>query len=71
MEGSVEVKRQAFQDIAVVIKRCIDIMLSLPLERLNRLAIQKQVRDISTQCPRTSLFCARTTLPAACCPKAW
>lgn len=49
VEGSDEVKRKAFHDVAVMMKRRIDIMRSLPLEGLNRLAIQKQVRDVPNQ----------------------
>jgi arsenate reductase (thioredoxin) len=46
VEGSEEDKRRAFHDVAVMMKRRIDIMQSLPLESLDRLAIQKQVREI-------------------------
>ena len=49
VEGSDEVKRKAFHDVAVMMKRRIDIMRSLPLESLDRLAIQKQVRDVPNQ----------------------
>lgn len=49
VEGSDEVKRKAFHEVAVMMKRRIDIMRSLPLESLDRLAIQKQVRDIPNQ----------------------
>lgn len=49
VEGSDEVKRKAFRDVAVMMKRRIDIMRSLPIESLNRLALQKQVRDIPNQ----------------------
>lgn len=49
VEGSDEVRRKAFHDVAVMMKRRIDIMRSLPLESLDRLAIQKQVRDIPNQ----------------------
>lgn len=49
VEGSDEVKRKAFHEVAVMMKRRIDIMRSLPLASLDRLAIQKQVRDIANQ----------------------
>lgn len=49
VEGSDEVKRKAFHDVAVMMKRRIDIMRSLPQASLDRLAIQKQVRDIANQ----------------------
>ena len=44
-----EDKRKAFHEVAVMMKRRIDIMRSLPLASLDRLAIQKQVRDIANQ----------------------
>ena len=49
VEGSDEVKRKAFHEVALMMKRRIDIMRSLPLESLDRLAIQKQVRDVPNQ----------------------
>lgn len=47
--GSEEARRAVFHETAVMIKRRIDVMMALPLERLERLAIQKQVRDIVQQ----------------------
>ena len=49
VEGTDEVKLKAFHDVAVMMKRRIDIMQSLPLESLDRLAIQKQVREVPNQ----------------------
>jgi arsenate reductase (thioredoxin) len=49
VEGSDEVRRKAFHDVSVMMKRRIDIMRSLPLESLDRLAIQKQVREVPNQ----------------------
>lgn len=49
VEGTEEVRRRAFHEVAVMMKRRIDIMRCLPLESLDRLAIQKQVRDIPHQ----------------------
>lgn len=49
VQGSEDVKRKAFHEVAVMMKRRIDIMRSLPLASLDRLAIQKQVRDIANQ----------------------
>lgn len=49
VERSDEVQRKAFHDVAVMMKRRIDIMRSLPIESLDRLALQKQVRDIPNQ----------------------
>ena len=46
VEGSDEVKRKAFQDTVVGMKRRIELMLALPMASLNRMAIQREVRDI-------------------------
>lgn len=49
VEGDDEVRRKAFHEVAVMMKRRIDIMQSLPLESLDRLAIQKNVREIPSR----------------------
>lgn len=46
VEGSEEARRNAFHDAAVTMKRRLDLMLALPLASLDRLAIQKHVKDI-------------------------
>lgn len=46
MQGSDEERLKAFRDVALMMKRRIDIMLAMPLDRLDRLAIQTTVRDI-------------------------
>ena len=46
VEGSDEVKRKAFQDTVVGMKRRIELMLALPMTSLDRMAIQREVRDI-------------------------
>ena len=48
VEGTEEVKRKAFRDTVVTIKRRLDLMLSLPLESLDRLALQHEVKKIGT-----------------------
>lgn len=47
--GSEEVRAKAFKDVAVMMKRRLDLMLALPLERLDRLSLQQQVRAIGGQ----------------------
>lgn len=47
VEGSEGVRLKAFREVAVMMKRRLDIMRALPLESLDRLAIQKQVREIA------------------------
>jgi arsenate reductase len=46
VEGSDEVKARAFRGAAVTLKRRIELLIALPMAALDRLAIQKQVRDI-------------------------
>ncbi|MET3375463.1 arsenate reductase [Variovorax boronicumulans] len=46
VEGSDEAKQRAFTDAAVTLKRRIEFLLSLPLAKLETLAIQREVRDI-------------------------
>jgi arsenate reductase len=44
--GSEAQKLQAFQDAAVAMKRRIELMLALPLPTLDKMSLQKAVRDI-------------------------
>lgn len=46
VEGSDEAKAKAFQDAAVALKRRIDLLLSLPLERLDAMSLQHELRSI-------------------------
>jgi arsenate reductase (thioredoxin) len=39
-------QRQAFIDTAVALRRRIELMLALPIERLDALALQRDMRDI-------------------------
>lgn len=45
-EGSEEERRKAFMDAAVILKRRIELFLSLPLARLDAMALQRELRDI-------------------------
>jgi arsenate reductase len=47
--GSPEEKAKAFWSAAVMLKRRIDLMLALPLASLDRLAIQREIKDIGTR----------------------
>jgi arsenate reductase len=49
VEGDDDDKRKAFRDTFITLKRRIELMLSLPLSSLDRMALQKQVRDIGTR----------------------
>ncbi|VTU36018.1 arsenate reductase ArsC [Variovorax sp. RA8] len=46
VEGSDEEKKRAFMDAAVTLKRRIEFMLSVPLGKLEHMAIQHEVREI-------------------------
>ena len=46
VEESEQAQQKAFLDTFITIKRRIQLMLSLPLARLDRLAIQKEIKDI-------------------------
>jgi protein-tyrosine-phosphatase len=45
-EGSIEARRQAFRDTAVIVKRRLELMLALPLSTLDAMSLQKSIRDI-------------------------
>lgn len=49
VEGSDDAKKRAFRDTALTLKRRIEFLLSLPLAKLEALAIQREVRDIGTR----------------------
>jgi len=46
VEGGDEVKLKAFQDAAVVLKRRIELFLSLPLARLDAMSLQRELHSI-------------------------
>lgn len=48
VDGTDEEKRRAFTDTAVTLKRRLEFMLSLPMDKLERMAIQHQVREIGS-----------------------
>ncbi|MBX9714973.1 MAG: arsenate reductase ArsC [Burkholderiaceae bacterium] len=45
-EGTDEEKSRVFWDAAVILKRRIELMLALPMQSLDRLAIQREITDI-------------------------
>ncbi len=49
VEGSDDAKRQAFKSAAVTMKRRLELMMALPMDKLNALAIHKKVKDIGTR----------------------
>ncbi len=48
-DGSDEEKAQVFWDTAVILKRRLELMLALPLASLDRMAIQREIKDIGTR----------------------
>jgi protein-tyrosine-phosphatase len=49
VEGTDEQKRKAFLDAYAVLRRRIELLASLPLDKLDRLALQERVSEIGTQ----------------------
>ena len=45
-EGTTDEVDKAFRDTALILKRRIELLLALPLEKLDSLAIKRQVQDI-------------------------
>ena len=48
-EGSDRLIEKAFRDTFITMKRRIHLMLSLPLASLDKLAIQREIKDIGKQ----------------------
>jgi arsenate reductase (thioredoxin) len=49
VEGSDEAKRKAFRDTLLALRRRIEVFTSLPLDKLDRLAIQERIKEIGSQ----------------------
>jgi arsenate reductase len=54
VEGSDEAKRRGFDHAFVMLARRIDLLLALPLGKLERLALEGQVRSIGQTSPGTA-----------------
>jgi arsenate reductase len=48
-DGPDDRKAKVFLDTALGLRRRIELMLALPIERLDRLALQREVKDIGTR----------------------
>lgn len=48
LEGTDEQKARLFMATALILKRRIQLMLALPLPSLDRMAIQREIKDIGT-----------------------
>ena len=51
VEGDEETRRRAFREALQLISRRIDLMLALPVEKLERLALQERLRAIGEKEP--------------------
>jgi arsenate reductase len=49
VEGTEEQQRKAFLDAAITLRRRIELFLSLPLQRLDAMSLQRELRDIGRQ----------------------
>lgn len=49
VEGSEEQQVKAFKDAALTLRRRIELFLSLPLQRLDAMSLQHELRDIGKQ----------------------
>lgn len=49
VQGSDAEKQQAFREVAVTLKRRIELLLALPLQKLEPLAIQHEIQQIGTR----------------------
>lgn len=48
VEGDDDTRMRAFRDTFVALRRRIDLLTALPLDRLDRLTLQSQLRDIGS-----------------------
>jgi arsenate reductase (thioredoxin) len=48
-QGTDEQQARVFWDTALILKRRIELLLALPLASLDKLAIQREVRDIGSR----------------------
>jgi len=51
IEGTEDEKRRAFSDTANMLRRRIELLANLPLDKLDRLSLQNKVRDIGEARP--------------------
>lgn len=49
VQGSEQAKLQAFRDVAITLKRRIELLLALPITKLEPLAIQHEIQQIGTR----------------------
>ncbi|AWP59379.1 protein-tyrosine-phosphatase [Bordetella bronchiseptica] len=49
VDGTEEHQRKAFHDAAITLRRRIELFLALPLQRLDAMSLQRELRDIGQQ----------------------
>ena len=49
VEGPDDIRRQAFHDAAITLKRRLELLLALPLQRLDTMALRREVHTIGTR----------------------
>ena len=49
VEGTDDARRRAFRETLLVLGRRIDLLLALPIAKLDRLALEREVRSIGTR----------------------
>ncbi|MPM57632.1 hypothetical protein SDC9_104455 [bioreactor metagenome] len=49
VEGTEEVRAKAYRDTVLTMKRRLELILALPVDRLDHLALQHEVRAIGKQ----------------------
>ena len=49
--GSDETRRRAFRDVVNYLSRRIDLLLALPVERLERVALERRTQAIADEVP--------------------
>ncbi len=54
--GDDQVRLRAFRETMIVLARRIDLMLALPIEKLERLALERAVRGIGAEGPDSELL---------------
>jgi arsenate reductase len=54
VEGDEETRRRAFREALALISRRIDLILALPVEKLEPLALQERLRVIGAEKPSAS-----------------
>jgi hypothetical protein len=47
-EGDHQARRRQFNDTAIILKRRIELMLSLPLARLDEMSLRHELKNIGT-----------------------